>query len=72
MPLHTSIYTVTKNNKVNDWSQELHAIIPHIDFEHIKGRDTILADSLSRLKTLHLCKANDPKEPGIEYGKFIS
>ena len=42
------MYSVVKNDKVNNWSQEMHAITPHIEFEHIKGRDNILGDSLSR------------------------
>ena len=65
------VYSVTKNDKVNKGSKEKHAIIPYIDFEHIKGRGNILADSLPRLKNLDLNEANDPKELGSEYGKSI-
>ena len=36
-----------------------------------KSRVDILADSLSRLKTSDLNAANDPEEPGSEYGKSI-
>ena len=35
------VYSV--NDKVNNSSQEIHAITPYIDFEHIKGKDHILA-----------------------------
>ena len=47
-PLQKLIYSVTKNDKVNNWSQDIHAIASYIDFEHIKGIDNILADSLLR------------------------
>ena len=39
-----------KNDKVNNWSQQMHAITPDIEFKHIKGKDNVLMDSLSRLK----------------------
>ena len=51
-PLHKFVYSVTNNDKINNWLQEIHAITPYIYFEHIKGRDNILEESLSRLKTL--------------------
>ena len=54
------IYSAMKNNKVNNWSQEIHAITPYINFEHINGKENILADSLSQLWTLGLYKANEP------------
>ena len=59
-PICKFVYSVTKNDKVDNWSQDIHAITPYIDFEHIKGRDNILVESISRLKTLGLYKANDP------------
>ena len=37
-PLHKFMYSVTKNGKVNNRSQEIHAITPYIDLEHIKGK----------------------------------
>ena len=61
-PLCKCVYSVTNNDKVNNWSQEIHVITPCIDFEHIKGRDNIFADILSRLKTFGLYEANDPKD----------
>ena len=33
------MYSVKKNDKVSNWSQEMHVITPYIDFEHIKGKD---------------------------------
>ena len=62
---------VTKNDKVNNWSQEIHSITPHIDFEHIKGKENVLADSLSRLRCLGLHEDNNPEESGYENGKSI-
>ena len=57
--------------KVNNWSQEMYAITPHIEFKHIKGKENVLVDSLSRLKHLGLHDDNDSEEPGQEYGKSI-
>ena len=60
-----------KNDKVNNWSPEIHAIIPHIGLEHIKGKENVLAYSLLRLRCLGLCDDNDLEETGQEYGKSI-
>ena len=49
----------------------MHAITPHIECEHIKGKDNALVDSLSRLRHLGLHDDNDLEEPGQEYGKSI-
>ena len=57
--LYKFIYSVTKNDQVNNWSQELHSITPYINFKHMKGKENVLADSLSRLKCLGLYKDND-------------
>ena len=58
------MYSVTKYDKVNHWSQEMHAITSYIEFEHFKGKDNVLVDSLSRLGCLGLHDGNDPEEPG--------
>ena len=58
-----------KNDKVRNWSQESHAVTPHIEFEHIKGNGKVLAESLSRLRCLGLHDDNDPEYSGQEYGK---
>ena len=49
----------------------MHAITAQIEFKHIKGKDNVLADSLSRLRCLDLHDDNEPEEPGQEYGKSI-
>ena len=71
VPSGIFIYSVMKNDKVNNWSQEIHAITPYIKFKHIKGKENILADSLSQICTLGVCKANEAKK-GHEYGKSES
>ena len=71
MPLWKFMCSVMKNDKVHNWSQEMHAIKPYIEFEHIKGKDNVLADSLSRLKHLGLHDDNNLEEPDQEYGKSI-
>ena len=49
----------------------MHAITPHFEFKHIKGKENSLVDSLSRLRYLGLHDDNDPEGPGQEYGKSI-
>ena len=61
------MYLVPKHDKVNNWSQEIHAITPHIEFKHIKGKENVLMDSFSRLRCLGLHDDNNPAEPGQEY-----
>ena len=61
-PLCKFINSVTQNNKVNNWSQEIHSITSHITFENIKGKENVLVDNLSILKTLGLYKDNDPEQ----------
>ena len=46
-PQQKFIYSVTMNNEVKNWLQEIHAITPHIDFEHIMGKENMPADILS-------------------------
>ena len=60
-----------KNDMVNNWLQEIYTINPHIGFEHIKGKENILADSLSRLKILGLYETNTPEKEGHGYSKFV-
>ena len=68
-PLQKFVHSITKNDKVNNWSQEIHVITPHIEFEHIKGKNNVLADSLSWLRCLDLHDDNDPEWPGQEIWK---
>ena len=59
-----------KNNKVNNWSQEIYVITSFINFERIKGKENIIHNSLSRVWTLGLYKGNLPKKEH-EYGQSI-
>ena len=49
----------------------MHAVTPHMEFEHIKGKNNVLADSLSCLRCLGLHDDNDPEQPNPEYWKSI-
>ena len=69
--LQKFVYSVTKNDKVNKWSQEIHSITHHIEVEHTKGKENVLADSLSRLRLLGLRDDNDHVESGQEYSESI-
>ena len=69
--LQKFIYSITRNDKANNWSHEIKSIATYIDFEHINGKENILANTLSRLQTLDLYEDNDPEKPGHEYGKCI-
>ena len=47
------------------------SISPHIIFQHIKGKDNILADSLSQLQCLGLYENSPPEKLGEEYSVVI-
>ena len=47
------------------------AITPHIEFEHIKGKENVLPDSLSKLSHLGIHNDNDPEDPSQENSKSI-
>ena len=54
------------------WALESFSMSPHITFQHIKGKDNILADSLSHLQCLGLYEKSSPqKKIGEEYGISI-
>ena len=48
-----------------------YSITPHIEFKHIKGKQYVLVDSLSRLRCLGLHNDNNTEESGQEYGRSI-
>ena len=60
-----------KNDKANNWSQEIHSITPYSEFKHIKGKEKYISGQLLRLKTLGIYEDYDPEKPGHEYGKSI-
>ena len=45
--------------------------MPYITFQHIKGKDNILADSLSHLQCLELYEKSPSEKPGQEFGVTI-
>ena len=40
------------------WAQDLFAIMPHIEFEHLKGSQNILSDAITRIKRFSLSNEN--------------
>ena len=52
-PSKTFLTYHTLNSKVNNWGTEI-ASTSHVIFDHIKGRPNILADHISRLKSMGL------------------
>ena len=53
-PLQKLIKNKTNNVLTQNWALEIFSISPHITIQHIKGKDNILADSLSHLQCLGL------------------
>ena len=59
----------TLNSKVNNWAMELEAF--NIQFDYIKGSNSILADTLSRLIAIDSDTPTTPEEQGYEFGYAI-
>ena len=53
-PLKKFIYSNTTNNRLMAWAQDLFAITPHIEFEHLKGSQNVLSDAIMRIKRFSL------------------
>ena len=68
-PLQKFIYTLTANDRVNDWAFQIHAICRMIHFQFIKGMSNVLSDSLSRLSYYDLYEKPKPEKPGFKFGK---
>ena len=68
-PLQKFIYAVTANDRVNDWSFQIHAVCKSIEFIHISGTSNVLSDSLSRLKYYELYEEPRPEKEGFEFNK---
>ena len=60
-PLQKLIKNKSKNVLTQNWALEIFSISPHITFQHIKGKDNILADSLSCLQFLGLYEKSPQK-----------
>ena len=52
LPLKRFLHKNTLNSKVNNWAMELESF--NIQFEHIKGQNSVLADTLSHLIDIDL------------------
>ena len=59
-PTQKLIKNKTKNVLTQNWALESFFISPHLTFQHIKGKDNILVDSLSHLQCLGLYKKSPP------------
>ena len=60
---------MTKNNKVNNWTMECHAICKNITFEYIEGKKNVLCDSLTRIQYFDLYDSKNAEKPGHLFGK---
>ena len=69
LPLKRSLHKNTLNSKVNNWVKELESF--NIQFEHIKGQNNILADTLSCLIDIHPDTQLTPEGNGYEFGYVV-
>ena len=53
-PLQKFIFANTTNDRLTTWAQDIFAITPHTNFEHLKGTQNILSDAISRIKSFAL------------------
>ena len=64
-PLKKFISANTKNDQLTNWCQELYAITNQITFKHIKGKDNVMSDAISRLERYNLYHPHDSADPKI-------
>ena len=69
LPLKRFLHKNTLNSKVNNWEMELESF--NIQFEHIKGQNNILVDSLSRLIDIEPDTQLTPEGKGYEFGYAV-
>ena len=69
LPLKSFLHKNTLNSKVNNWAMELESF--NIQFEHIKGQNNILADTLSCLVDIDPDTQLTPEENGYEFGSVV-
>ena len=65
VPLKKFISANTKNDQLTNWCQELYAITNQITFKHIKGKDNVMSDAISRLERYNLYHPHDSTDPKI-------
>ena len=68
-PLAKFIDGMTKNNKVNNWTMECHAICKNITFEYIEGKKNVLCNSLTRIQYFDLHDSKNAEKTGHLFGK---
>ena len=64
LPLKRFLHKNTLNSKVNNWAMEL-------EFEHIKGQNSVLADTLSCLIDIDPDTQLTPEGNGYEFGYAV-
>ena len=69
LPLKRFLHKNTLNSKVNNWAMELESF--NIQFEHIKGQNNILADTLSCLIDIDPDTQLTPEGNGYEFGHAV-
>ena len=69
LPLKRFLNKNTLNLKVNNWAMELESL--NIWFEHIKGQNNILADTLSCLLNIDPDTQLTPKGNGYKFGYAV-
>ena len=69
LPLKTFLHKNTLNSKVNNWAMELESF--NIQFEHIKGQNNVLADTLSHLIDIDPDTQLTPEGKGYEFGYAV-
>ena len=69
LPLKRFLHKNTLNSKVNNWAMELESF--NIWFEHIKGQNNVLADTLSHLIDIDPDTQLTPEGKGYEFGYAV-
>ena len=69
LPLKRFLPKNTLNSKVNSWAMELESF--NIQFEHIKGQNNVLVDTLSHLTDIHPDTQLTPEGDGYEFGYAV-
>ena len=68
-PLEKFLLKNTLNSKVNNWAMELEAF--NIQFDHIKGSNNVLADTLSHLVVIDPDTPLTPEGQGYEFSYAV-
>ena len=66
LPLKRFLHKSTLNSKINNWAMKLESF--NIQFEHIKGQNNVLADTLSHLIDIDPDTQLTPEGNGYEFG----